>query len=123
MLRATENRVQTRSAKRERALREPNLRRSCIPQCCKIRAARPSVRRQLHPGIEQKGNLMPVYLCRWPNGDVSLAAGESEVEIAEVLDEVENPDAADRMELAHAIAVHFKLGPRPDEEGTLPLRF
>jgi hypothetical protein len=48
---------------------------------------------------------MPVYLCRWPNGDVSLAAGESEVEVADVLDEVENPDAAELMQLDHAIAV------------------
>ena len=66
---------------------------------------------------------MPVYLCRWPNGDVSLAAGESEVEIADVLDEVDNPDAAELMPLDHAIAVHFKLGTRPGQEGTLPLRF
>ena len=66
---------------------------------------------------------MPVYLCRWPNGDVSLAAGESEVEVADVLDEVDNPDGAELMQLDHAIAVHWKLGTRPGEEGTLPLRF
>jgi hypothetical protein len=54
---------------------------------------------------------------------VSLAAGESEVEVADVLDEVENPDAAELMQLDHAIAVHFKLGTRPGEEGALPLRF
>ena len=52
---------------------------------------------------------MPTYLCRWPNGDMSLAAGETEVEVAYVLDEVDNPDAAELMELDHAIAVHFKL--------------
>ena len=66
---------------------------------------------------------MPTYLCRWPNGDMSLAAGETEVEVAYVLDEVDNPDAAELMELDHAIAVHFKLGTRPGEEGTLPLGF
>ena len=66
---------------------------------------------------------MPVYLCRWPNGDVSLAAGESELEVADVLDEVDNPDAAELIELDHAIAVHFKLGTRPGQEGTLPLHF
>ena len=66
---------------------------------------------------------MPVYLCRWPNGDVSIAAGESGVEVADVLDEVDNPDAAELMQLDHAVAVHFKLGTRPGEEGTLPLRF
>jgi len=66
---------------------------------------------------------MPIYLCRWPNGDVSIATGESEIEIADVLDEVDNPDAAELMQLDHAVAVHFKLGTRPGEEGTLPLRF
>jgi hypothetical protein len=66
---------------------------------------------------------MPVYLCRWPNGDASIAAGESEVEVADVLDEADNPDAAELMRLDHAIAVHFKLGTRPGQEGTLPLRF
>jgi hypothetical protein len=65
---------------------------------------------------------MPVYLCRWPNGDVSLAAGKSEVEVADVLDEVDNPDAAELMQL-DAVAVHLKLGTRPSQEGTLPLRF
>ena len=65
---------------------------------------------------------MPVFICRWPNGDVSLAAGESEVEVAGVLDEVDNPDAAELMQLDHAVAVHFKLGVRPGEDGTLPLR-
>jgi hypothetical protein len=54
---------------------------------------------------------------------VSIAAGESEVEVADVLDEVDNPDAAELMQLDHAVAVHFKLGTRPGEEGTLPLRF
>jgi hypothetical protein len=48
---------------------------------------------------------------------------ESEVEVADVLDEVDNPDGAELMQLDHAIAVHFKLGTRPGEEGTLPLRF
>ena len=64
----------------------------------------------------RKENKMPVYICRWSNGDVSLAAGESEVEVADVLDEVDNPDAAELMQLDHAIAVHFKLGTRPGEE-------
>lgn len=71
----------------------------------------------------QKGKLMPLFICRWPNGDVSLAAGESEVEVDDVLDEVDNPDAAELMQLDHAIAVHFKLGTKPGEGGTLPLRF
>lgn len=48
-------------------------------------------------GFEQEGELMPIYLCRWRNGDVSLAAGESGVEVADVLAEVDNPDAAELM--------------------------
>jgi hypothetical protein len=39
---------------------------------------------------------------------VSLAAGESEVEVADVLDEVDNPDAAELMQLDHAIALHLQ---------------
>lgn len=66
---------------------------------------------------------MPICLCRWPNGDVSLAAGESEVEIADILDEVDNPDSAELIELDHAVAVHFTLGKKPGEEGALPLQF
>jgi hypothetical protein len=53
---------------------------------------------------------------------VSIAAGESEVEAADVLDEIDNSDAAKLMQTDHAVAVHFKLGTRPGEEGTLPLR-
>ena len=33
------------------------------------------------------------------------------------------PMHAELMQLDHAIAVHFRLGTRPGEEGTLPLRF
>jgi hypothetical protein len=54
---------------------------------------------------------------------VSLAAGESEFEVNDVLDEVDNPDVAELMQLDHAIAVHFKLGTKPGEGGALPLRF
>ena len=66
---------------------------------------------------------MALFICRWPNGDVSVAAGDSEFEVNDVLDEVDNPDVAELMQLDHAIAVHFKLGTRPGEEGMLPLRF
>ena len=48
---------------------------------------------------------------------------KSEVEVADALDEVDNPDDAELMQLDHAIAVHFKLGTVPDQEGTLPQRF
>jgi hypothetical protein len=73
--------------------------------------------------LSRKESKCRAYICRWSNGDVSLAAGESEVEVPDVLDEVDNPDAAELMQLDHAIAVHFKLGTRVGEERTLPLRF
>jgi hypothetical protein len=66
---------------------------------------------------------MPVYLCRWPNGDVSIAAGESDVELADVLDEVDNPDAAELIQLDQAVAVHFTLGQKPGDNGAVPLEF
>jgi len=66
---------------------------------------------------------MPVYLCRWPNGDVSIAAGESDVEVADVLDEVDNPDAAELIQLDQAVAVHFTLGQKPGDKGAVPLEF
>jgi hypothetical protein len=66
---------------------------------------------------------MALFICRWPNGDVSVAAGDSEFEVNDVLDEVDNPDVAELMQLDHAIAVHFNLGTKPGEGGALPLRF
>ena len=65
---------------------------------------------------------MPAYICRWPNGDVSVVSASTEVEVADVLDEVDNPDEAELIELGHPIAVHFKLGDKSNGEG-LPLEY
>jgi len=51
------------------------------------------------------------------------ASRTSAVEVADVLDEVDTPDEGELMQLDHAVGVHLKLGTRPSQEGTLPLRF
>lgn len=52
---------------------------------------------------------MSVYLCRWPNGDISLVSGNNRLAIDDVLDEVGNPDDAELMPIKHAVAIHFRL--------------
>lgn len=52
---------------------------------------------------------MSVYLCRWPNGDISLVVGNNRLAIDEVLDEVGNPDGAEMIRIKHAAAVHLRL--------------
>ena len=34
---------------------------------------------------------MPIYLCRWPDGDVSMVTAEDEDEVIDVLDEIGDP--------------------------------
>ena len=55
---------------------------------------------------------MSVYLCRWPNGDLSLAFGKNRVQIEEVLDEVGDPSCAELTRVAHPVAVHWHLKER-----------
>lgn len=57
---------------------------------------------------------MPVYLCRWSNGDVSLVEAQDAEEASILLDEVGN---ADQAELHHLVdlLVSFRL----DDEGSL----
>jgi len=52
---------------------------------------------------------MSVYICRWPNGDLSLACGKNRLAIEHVLDEVGNPDEAELIPIRHAVAIHFHL--------------
>jgi hypothetical protein len=59
---------------------------------------------------------MGVYLCRWPNGDVSLVSGKNRLEIDSVLDEVGNPDATELIPIRHAVAVHFRLKEKIDSD-------
>jgi hypothetical protein len=61
---------------------------------------------------------MMLYLCRWPNGDVSLVGGRNLKEIDDVLDEMGNPDLAEMIPIeAHAFALHFAL--KRKAEGTV----
>src|ERR1700722_3762839 len=59
---------------------------------------------------------MPIFLCRWPNGDCSLVAARTKTEAIERLDEVANAEgcAIKRLE---QLQVHFRL----TDEGQLAL--
>jgi len=63
---------------------------------------------------------MSVYLCRWPNGDLSLACGKNRLVIDDVLDEVGNPDAAELIPIRHAVAVHFRLKKKIESPTAVP---
>ena len=63
---------------------------------------------------------MSVYLCRWPNGDISLVSASSRLAIDEVLDEVGNPDSAEMIPIRHAVAVHFRLKDTVADHLTVP---
>jgi hypothetical protein len=53
---------------------------------------------------------MPVFICRWPNGDVSAASADDLDEAIELLDEIGNArgNTDNIFEAAHFM-VHFKL--------------
>src|SRR5215813_12987212 len=51
---------------------------------------------------------MPVFLCRWPNGDVSLVGARNKREALYYLDELANAEEADLFRLDRFL-VDFKL--------------
>jgi hypothetical protein len=51
---------------------------------------------------------VPVFLCRWPNGDCSLVLARSKADAVEKLDEVANAEGCPMVELSEA-QVHFAL--------------
>jgi hypothetical protein len=58
--------------------------------------------------------LMKAYLCRWPNGDLSIAVAPNRLGADTVLDEQDNPDCAEILPVNKAFAIHFTLqNPRP----------
>ena len=63
---------------------------------------------------------MSVYLCRWPNGDISFVSGSNRLAIDEVLDEVGNPDGAEMIRIKHAVAVHFHLMKKIQSQYSIP---
>ena len=59
---------------------------------------------------------MPVFLCRWPNGDCSIVSARTQTEAIERLDEVANAEGCPIMQLSH-LQLHFTL----TDEGRLAL--
>jgi hypothetical protein len=51
---------------------------------------------------------MPVFLCRWPNGDCSVVLARNKADAVEKLDEVANAEGCPMVELS-AAQVHFAL--------------
>ena len=51
---------------------------------------------------------MPLYLCRWPNGDCSVVRATNKGEAIEILDEVDNAESCLLTPLADFM-VHFHL--------------
>jgi hypothetical protein len=52
---------------------------------------------------------MPVFACRWPNGDVSFVAASSKEVAVEQLDEVGDASCV-KLRVAPGFMVHFNLG-------------
>jgi len=59
---------------------------------------------------------MPLYLCRWPNGDVSIVMARNRNDASIQLDEFENADYAEISPLSEFL-IDFRL----DDEGRLEL--
>ena len=51
---------------------------------------------------------MPLYMCRWPNGDCSVVWATNKVEAIEILDEVDNAEGCPLLALRDFM-VHFRL--------------
>ena len=60
---------------------------------------------------------MPVYVCRWPNGDCSVVLAQNEQDAIIKLDEVANPEGCSLIKLDEG-QIHFRL----TDEGQLELQ-
>jgi hypothetical protein len=56
---------------------------------------------------------MPVFMCRWPNGDFSFVSARSKSEAIETLDEIANAEGC-ALSVVEDFMVHFRL----EEDGT-----
>ena len=56
---------------------------------------------------------MPLFICRWPNGDFSAVSAASREEAVELLDEVANADDAELFSFKNFM-VHFHLNKEAD---------
>ena len=59
---------------------------------------------------------MPVYMCRWPNGDFSFVSTANKQEAVEALDEIDNAEGCP-LSVVREFMVHFRL----DDDGTFEL--
>jgi len=51
---------------------------------------------------------MPVFCCRWPNGDISLVAARNKKEVVIALDEIGNAETSDIFSVAEFM-LHLRL--------------
>jgi len=66
---------------------------------------------------------MPVFICRWQNGDFSAASARSREEANELLAEVGNAESCELFTVDNFM-VHFHIKNQPDDfEEMLPVRF
>ncbi len=56
---------------------------------------------------------MPVFMCRWPNGDFSFVSAANKQEAIETLDEIANAEGC-ALSVVRDFMVHFRL----DDDGT-----
>ncbi len=56
---------------------------------------------------------MPVFMCRWPNGDFSFVSARSKSEAIETLDEIANAEGC-ALSVVEDFMVHFRL----DDDGS-----
>lgn len=77
---------------------------------CDRRRDRGPIARICHAACA-RGNLraVPVFLCRWPNGDCSIVLARTRTAAVEKLDEVANAEGCPIIELSET-QVHFALG-------------
>ena len=61
---------------------------------------------------------MPIFLCRWPNGDISFVEERTKDDAIEKLDEFGNADHSDIFQIREFL-VDFRLS----DEGTLELNY
>ena len=59
---------------------------------------------------------MPVYMCRWPNGDFSFVSARDKSKAIEALDEIGNAEGC-LLSVVEDFMVHFSL----EEDGTFAL--
>jgi hypothetical protein len=61
---------------------------------------------------------MPVYICRWQNGDFSAVSASSRAEAIELLDEVGNAEVCELFAVKNFM-VHFRLKDEADDVGEM----